>query len=168
MVKKYKYRLQIVLDEKKRNKEEAVRRVNEARNKLEEEEKKYNELVKKREKLIEKIKSEKERRINFSSDENFTVDDSVKLKMYIEGLENKKKLLEAEIFNQREKVSEAKGFLKIEEEKLISATKEYEAFKKHKEKWVQKMKREEEKKEQKKIEEIGTLQFLKNFREGKE
>ncbi len=165
MAPKFKYRLQMILDEKESRKKEAEKMVAEAKLKIQEEEKKYKELLDEKRKLIEKIKNEKLKRIN--SKEAFRVENSIRLKEYIEGLESKRQLLDGKIFAQKGKVEEAKRYLKLQEENLISATKEYETFKKHKEKFLEKMRREEEKKEQKIMEEIGTLQFLKNFRENK-
>ncbi len=44
---------------------------------------------------------------------------------------------------------------------LIRCAKEFEAMNKHKEGWLQQLKLEEQKKEQKLMEEIGMIQFMK-------
>jgi hypothetical protein len=57
-------------------------------------------------------------------------------------------------------VQEAKDFVETRRGELVEATKEYQAIEKHKEKWLEQIKKEMEAKEQEEQEEIGNVLYL--------
>jgi flagellar export protein FliJ len=166
-----KYRLQIVLDQKKEKRDEAAKRLNEA-----------IEALRQEERVLAKL--EDDLRKNRETREKTELEISEKLAMgvlgigkvqgmwvYIKSLEAQEKQILEYIERQKVKIKQAQQVVDKARLALIEAAKELKLMEKHKEKWMARIKKEIEEKEQKEMDEIGSAMYatrmIKEFKETK-
>jgi flagellar export protein FliJ len=92
---------------------------------------------------------------------DLTVQESQSYKLFIQGLHERRKDLDLQIYKQERAVERARDGVEKAKTELIQKAKEFEAMSKHKEQWLKQIQLEEQKKEQKLMEEIGMIQFMK-------
>jgi flagellar export protein FliJ len=161
MGQKPKYRLQPVLDQKEQAKKDAEHALAEAHRKLAEEEAKKRALEEEKENLLLRIEEAKEKRDQKAMEGDLTVQESQSYKLFIQGLHERRKDLDLQIYKQERAVERARDGVEKAKTELIQKAKEFEAMSKHKEQWLKQIQLEEQKKEQKLMEEIGMIQFMK-------
>lgn len=156
---KVKYRLQPILDEKERLREDAIQFLNKKKDELKAEEKKLEQIKEELTIAIER-KNQMTQEYNdkmFSG--KYTVDEIKIRKIHIEDMILKIEEIKQAVENQRKAVARAEGEVRKAEDALIAASKEVQVMEKHKENWQQALKEEERKKEAKQLEEIAQIMY---------
>ncbi|MBL8196417.1 MAG: flagellar FliJ family protein [Blastocatellia bacterium] len=156
---KVKYRLQPILDEKERLREDAIQFLNKKKDELKAEEKKLEQIKEELTAAIER-KNQMTQEYNdkmFSG--KYTVDEIKIRKIHIEDMISKIEEIKQAVENQRKAVARAEGEVRKAEDALIAASKEVQVMEKHKENWHQALKEEERKKEAKQLEEIAQIMY---------
>jgi len=164
MSKLPKYRLEPVLEQKKRAKEESERNLRDAREALDVEIQKLEELEKEKEKKLEEIERTRQKRNLKAVEGTLTVNESRQYKLFIQRLHSEVKEMDIKIYKQSRAVKKAEENVDKANDHLIHCAKEHKAMSKHREKWMKELKMEMAKKEQKLMEEIGMGQYLKRHR----
>jgi flagellar export protein FliJ len=155
-----KYRLQLILDKRQKIKEDAEKNLAEAQKLLEDEKK----LEKQKELEVEQAKQHKEdskKELNKKMLEGLM--DVAKVqnhKNFLKSLDFEIEKAKERLVAQQQKVKQAENFLEEKRVELINATTEFQAMEKHKEKWLEKVKKEIETAEANEQEEIGNVLFL--------
>ena len=145
MSKQVKYRLQPILDEKERLREDAIQFLNKKKDELKAEEKKLEQIKEELTIAIER-KNQMTQEYNdkmFSG--KYTVDEIKIRKIHIEDMILKIEEIKQAVENQRKAVARAEGEVRKAEDALIAASKEVQVMEKHKENWQQALKEEERK-----------------------
>lgn len=156
-----KYRLEPVLEQKERAKKDAEKALAAARQAMEEEERKKEQLEKEKAALNERIEATKVKRDQKAMEGSLSVKESQQYKIFINGLTDQRKEVDLKIFKQSKAVERAAEAVEKAKTELVRCAKEHEAMAKHKEQWLNQLKLEEQKKEQKLMEEIGMIQFMR-------
>ncbi len=155
-----KYRLQLILDKRLKIKEDAEKALGEAQRLLDEERKKEKE----KEQEVEQAKQRKEdskKEMNQKMLEGLMdVSKIQQHKNFLKSLDFEIEKAKERLGAQQQKVKQAENFLEQRRNELVEATTEYQAIEKHKEKWIEKIKKEMETAEQNEQEEIGNVLFL--------
>jgi flagellar export protein FliJ len=168
MAPKPKYRLQPVLDQKEKAKKDAEQALAEAHRRLREEEEKKRALEQEKENALRRIEEAREKRDQKAMAGELTVQESQTYKQFIQGLHERRKELDIQIYKQTKAIERAADGVEKAKGELIQKAKEFEAMSKHKEQWLKQLEMEEQKKEQKLMEEIGMIQFMKRRAEKNE
>lgn len=154
------YRLQPVLDKRAKIKEEAEKALGAAQKALEAEQQKEAECVE----AIEKIKRTKETARAEMNKKMLAGELGVsgiqQHKNYLKSLDFEIKQAEERLEQQKARVKRAEAVVQEKRDALVEATKEYQAIEKHKEKWIEQVKKEIEEKEANEQEEIGNVLYL--------
>ena len=156
---KPKYRLQPILDEKERLRDEAVQFLNKKKEELKAEEKKLEDIQEELKNTIN-LKDEMVREYNdkmFAG--KYTIDEIKIRKIHIEDMIVKIEEIKQAIENQRKAVARAEAEVRKAEDALIGASKELQVMEKHKENWERALKEEETKKEARQLEEIAQIMY---------
>jgi flagellar export protein FliJ len=155
-----KYRLQLILDKRQKAKEDAEKYLAEAQKLLEDEKK----LEKQKELEVEQAKQHKEdskKELNKKMLEGqMDVAKVQNHKNFLKSLDFEIEKAKERLVAQQQKVKQAEIFLEQKRLELIEATTEFQAMEKHKEKWLEKVKKEIEAAEANEQEEIGNVLFL--------
>jgi flagellar export protein FliJ len=155
-----KYRLQLILDKRQKEKEDAEKALGEAQKALEEERK----IEKQKELEVEQAKQRKEdskKELNQKMLEGLLDINKIRQgKDFIKSLDIEIEKAKERLVQQQQKVKLAENFLEQKRAELIEATTQFQAMEKHKEKWLEKIKKEAELAEQNEQEEIGNVLFL--------
>jgi flagellar export protein FliJ len=155
-----KYRLQLILDKRQKAKEDAEKALADAQKLLEDEKK----LEKQKELEVEQAKQRKEdskKELNQKMLEGqMDVGKVQNHKNFLKSLDFEIEKAKERLIAQQQKVKQAETFLEQKRVELINATTEYQAMEKHKEKWLEKVKKEIEAAEANEQEEIGNVLFL--------
>jgi flagellar export protein FliJ len=161
MCPQQKYRLQPVLDQKEKARQEAEKALALAHRALAEEERKKQELESEKEALLLRIDQTRQKREELAMSGELTVEKAQRYKLFIQGLNEQRKELDLKIYKQTRAVERAAENVEKAKKVVIQKAKEYEAMSKHREQWLQQQALEVQKKEQKLMEEIGMAQFMK-------
>lgn len=164
MSPKFKYRLQPILDQKDKAKGEAERALAKANDALAAEKKKKEELEKRRAEVVAHIEETKRKRDAKAAAGEMTVQESAQYKLFVQGLENRRKEADMEIYKQDRAIERAAEAVEKSKAELIQRAKEFESMSKHRDGWVKGQEADVQKKEQKLMEEIGMVQFMKRKR----
>ena len=155
-----KYRLQLILDKRQKIKEDAEKELSQAQKLLEDE----RQLEKQKELEVEQAKQHKEdskKELNKKMLEGqMDVAKVQNHKNFLKSLDFEIEKAKERLVAQQQKVKEAEKFLEQKRMELIQATTEFQAMEKHKEKWLEKVKKEIETAEANEQEEIGNVLFL--------
>lgn len=162
---KQKYRLQPVLDKRQKIKEDAEKALGVAQKALDAEKKKEEECAQ----AVEKAKQDKEDyKIEMNRkilNDNLEVSKITMLKNYMKSLDYAIVKAQEKLEEQKARVQQAEKVVEQKRAQLIEATTEFQAIEKHKEKWIEGVKKEEEETEQKEQEEIGNVLYLARKRQ---
>jgi flagellar export protein FliJ len=155
-----KYRLQLILDKRQKEKEDAEKNLADAQKALEEQQK----LEKQRELEVEQAKQKKEdskKELNKKILEGLLDVNKIRQgKDFIKSLDIEIEKAKERLVQQQQKVQQAENFLEQRRTELIEATTQFQAMEKHKENWLAKVKKEMEAAEQNEQEEIGNVLYL--------
>jgi flagellar export protein FliJ len=155
-----KYRLQLILDKRQKEKEDAEKKLALAQKALEEERK----IEKQKELEVEQAKQRKEdskKELNQKMLEGLLDISKIRQgKDFLKSLDIEIEKAKERLVQQQQKVQQAEKFLEQRRSELIEATTQFQAMEKHKENWLAKIKKEQEAAEQNEQEEIGNVLFL--------
>jgi hypothetical protein len=159
MAKAPKYRLQPVLEEKERLKEEAVRFLMKKKEELAAEQAKLARIEEELRQAIErKDRMVEEYNTNMFGGK-YTVDEIKVRKIHIEDAIFKIEEIKQDVARQEKAVDRAETEVHKAEDALIFASKEVQVMEKHKENWLRALKEEEMKKEARELEEIAQTMY---------
>jgi flagellar export protein FliJ len=153
------YRLQALYDIKERAEEAAKDRFAKAQLALREQERLLQEYKDELERMIEDRKRRREDYSQKLASGEMKITDQSGAQRYIERLKEKEKEQEFKIEAQRENVRNAEKDVKRAQDALIVATQDLKALQKHKEKWLEAVKKERQQKEEDNLDEIGQVIF---------
>lgn len=160
-----KYRLQPVLDKRQKIKEEAEKALGTAQKALDAEKKKEEECIQ----AVEQAKRTKEEfKVEMNQKmlkENLEVSKITMLKNYLKSLDYAIVQAQEKLQEQKLRVQKAENVVEEKRAELIEATTEFQAIEKHKQKWIEGIKKEMEEAEQKEQEEIGNVLYLQRKRQ---
>lgn len=155
-----KYRLQIVLDKRQKIKEDAEKALGEAQQAVIAEQKKEEECAQEVQKAKQRKEDEKKELNRKTMEGTLSVEKIRMGKEFLKSLDFEIKKAEERLEQQRVRVQEAKDFVEKRRMELVDATKDFQAIEKHKEKFLEQVKKDAEFKEQEEQEEIGNVLFL--------
>ena len=156
-----KYRLQLILDKRQKEKEDAEKALGEAQKALDEE----RRIEKQKELEVQQAKQRKEdfkKELNQKMLEGLL--DIAKIRQhkdFLKSLDVEIEKAKERLVQQQQKVVQAEKFLEEKRAELVEATTQFQAMEKHKENWLEKIKKEAEAAEQNEQEEIGNVLFLR-------
>ncbi|MEW6729822.1 MAG: hypothetical protein AB1489_00665 [Acidobacteriota bacterium] len=155
MAKAPKYRLQPVLDEKVRLREEAVKFLNKKKEDLAAEEARLAQVVEELQHAIDH-KDQMVEEYNSSMFAGKLKVDEIKIrKLHIEDMIVKIEEIKQRVENQKKAVARAEVEVEKAQDALIAASKEVQVMEKHKENWLRALQEEALKKEARELEEIA-------------
>jgi hypothetical protein len=159
MAKLPKYRLQPVLDEKERLKDEAVRFLMKKKEELAAEERRLVELEEQLQRAIErKDQMVEEYNTNMFAGK-YNIEEIKIRKIHIEDAIVRIEEAKGDVARQKKNVERAETEVQKAEDALIAASKELQVMEKHKENWLRALKEEELKKEARELEEIAQTMY---------
>lgn len=164
---KAKYRLQVVLEKREREKDQAARDVNVAKKAVEFEEKKLEQIVKMRMQIdVEKeaVTARFHETLDHPPEGCDLGYESTAHDRYQGVLDEKARHHDQAIVQQKIAIEAAKARVKAAERALLQATINVQAMEKHKDEWRRQIKREELEKEQALQEELGEAMWLQKRR----
>lgn len=159
MAKPPKYRLEPVLDEKIRLREDAVKFLNKKREELAAEERKLEQIKAELQAAIERRDTMVQEYNDNMFGGKYTVDEIKVRKLHIEDMNLKIEEIKQGVEHQKKAVERAKQEVSKAEDALIAASKEVQVMEKHKENWLRALKEEELKKEARQLEEIAQQMY---------
>jgi hypothetical protein len=153
------------LDKRQKIKEDAEKALGGAQKALDAEKKKEAECTQ----AVEKAKQEKEDyKVEMNRkilNDNLEVSKITMLKNYMKSLDYAIVRAQEKLEEQKVRVQQAEKVVEQKRAQLIEATTEFQAIEKHKEKWIEGVKKEIEEAEQKEQEEIGNVLYLQRKRQ---
>ncbi|MCB1113058.1 MAG: type III secretion T3S chaperone [Chlamydiales bacterium] len=159
------YPLIQVLDVKKRRVEKQEKVVQEKREALEAEERKLEERIQERNKVQEHYDA-KLQQLRDELDEGTTTDKIQQMKAYLKVVQERLKVEEKKVEEQREQVKIAEQDLELAIEELRRRRQDVDKLLTHQRDWEKEMKKEQEVIEGREQDEMGTIIFSKIKREG--
>lgn len=159
------YRLQPVLDIREKKEEEAKIALASSQTKLQQEMEK-EKLLKEEQQTIQQAQQKVYQQMsNKLSQGSMKIQELQLYQNYKKGLINEELKVVEKITQQQQEIKKAQLNVNSARQKLIDACKERQIIEKHKENWLQKVKKEQEQKEQKEQDELGNV--LYSFRGGR-
>lgn len=156
MTAKTEYPLARVIDIKIRRVEEAEKLVLQRQKELEKEQEKLRQCEAERDKVKEH-RQDKMNQLREELDKGTTSDKIIQMKVYIKVVEERLKLEEKKVSNQKEQVRVAEKNLEAAIEELRAKRIEVDKLKAHREGWMKEKKRELDLSEEKEMDEIGQI-----------
>lgn len=156
------YRLATLLTIRERKKEEAEHRLAETIAALRKEEKRLEELRQELLAMEQKRQDLRREYMDQAMKGKTGANDAVRHNAYVEHLKGLEKQQKEAIADQQDRVQEHEGYVKVAREALVFATQELKALEKHKEKWLEEVKKEREAKEEMVMDDIAQTIFLRN------
>lgn len=157
------YPLEKVMDIKKKRVDEAEKVVAQKKRALEAEREKLRKREEERDKVVQH-KQDKLNQLRDELDKGTTTDKIQQMKNYLKVVEERILVEEKKVREQEEQVNVAKRNLEIAEEELKMRRQEVDKLQTHKEDWTRQMKAEMELAEEKEMDEIGQVLYLRNMR----
>lgn len=157
------YPLEEVMDIKEKRVTEAEKVVAIKKQELEVEREKLRKCEEERDKVIQH-RVDKLNQLREELDKGTTTDKIQQAKNYIKVVDERILVEEKKVQEQEEQVNVAKRNLEIAEEDLRMRRQEVDKLANHKKDWTKQMKREMELAEEKEMDEIGQVLFLRNMR----
>lgn len=157
-VKKNKYRLQPVVDERERARDEAARQLEVSRERLAEAERELARRVR----AVELCREEQQTAHERMSQELSQGAEARRLvahRAHLSELRENEKTLVTQVEQQRSHVARAETEVERALQVVIEAAKELKVIEKHREGWRERVKREHEQQEQKLSDEIGRIMY---------
>lgn len=153
------YRLQVLLDMRKRAEEEAKENFARAMQALREQERILLEMETELERMIEDRKRRRKEYADKLASGEMKITDQSAANRFIERMKEKEQEQRGRIDGQRENVREAEKQLKRMQDALVKATQDLKALEKHKENWQTEVKKERQVKEEDMLDEIAQTIF---------
>ncbi len=153
------YRLQVLLDMRKRAEEEAKENFARAMQALREQERILAEMETELERMIEDRKRRRKEYADKLASGEMKITDQSAANRFIERMKEKEQEQRGRIDGQRENVREAEKQLKRMQDALVKATQDLKALEKHKENWQTEVKKERQAKEEDMLDEIAQTIF---------
>lgn len=160
------YRLQVLLDLRERAKKMAEEAFAEATQVLADEKVRLEE---ERTLMQEMIEDRHERRAEYArklTTGEMRVTDQSNAYKFIERLKEREADQQIVVDGQQEQVREAEKEMRLRQQELIEAARDHEALVKHRDKWLEEVKRERMMKEEDAMDEIGQTIFQQRLRSG--
>jgi len=154
------YRLQTLLEMRERAKEEAERFLGECMAALRAEQERLRDMEKELERMITKRESKKREYAEKAMRGEMSAQAAVSANLYIERLKEQELMQENAIEGQKAVVAQKEEEVAAARADLVTATQELKALEKHKEKWLEQLKKEREAKEADVMDEIAQTIFL--------
>jgi flagellar export protein FliJ len=156
------YRLQTLLEIRERKKEAAERELSRTMHELKLAQDKQAEM----ELELERMKAKREERrrdyMQKAMKGEIAAQEAVNINKYIERLKEQELLQIDAIDGQKAVVAQREEDVKVARQALVVATQELKALEKHKEKWIEEVKKEWAAKEEEAMDEIAQTIFLRN------
>lgn len=159
------YRLQVVFEMREKKKKDAEEIYAEKKKIVIVEQKKLDEM---REKLKEMVQLRQDKRAEYAERTRrgeYTIQQIQGNDRHIERLKQNEAAFQVEIDRQGERVAEAERVAQEAMQDVIRATQDFKALEKHKEKWLQQIKREQMIKEEMAAEDIAQAQYFQKLLE---
>ena len=156
------YRLATLLDIRTRKKEDAEHRLAEALSALRKQEEQLERMQ--AELLAMETKRQTLRReyMDRAMKGETGAQDAVRHNAFVEHLKDLEKQQKEAIAEQEDRVREHEGYVQVARDELVVATQELKALEKHKEKWLEEVKKEREAKEELAMDDIAQTIFLRH------
>lgn len=158
------YPLEKVMDIKKKRVDEAEKVVAAKKRELEAEREKLRKCEEERDKVVQH-KIDKLNQLRDELDRGTTTDKIQQMKNYLKVVEERILVEEKKVQEQEEQVNIAKRNLEIAQEELKMRRQEVDKLQNHKKDWIKQMKRELELAEEREMDEIGQVLYLRNMRD---
>jgi len=159
------YRLQVVLEMRERAKEAAERFLGECMAALKAEQERLKELERELERMVAKREAKKREYAEKAMRGEMSAQSAVSANLYIERLKEQEQMQQNAIEGQKNVVAEKEEEVSAAREDLVKATQELKALEKHREKWVDEIKKERAAKEADMQDEVAQTVFLGRTRE---
>lgn len=158
------YPLEKVMDIKKKRVDEAEKVVAAKKRELEAEREKLRKCEEERDKVVQH-KIDKLNQLRDELDRGTTTDKIQQMKNYLKVVEERVLVEQKKVQEQEEQVNIAKRNLEIAQEELKMRRQEVDKLQNHKKDWIKQMKRELELAEEREMDEIGQVLYLRNMRD---
>lgn len=159
------YRLQPVLEQRERRKQQAERALGEAKQRLRAEQQRLEEMLEVRRQLDAKRIETTRRFEELLTQPGVPIaEESLRHDRYQQVLAEQAARMDAEIAQQRRAVAAAERGVAEAQAALLKAATDLQAMEKHKEKWEEKVRREAREREQEVQEELGQAMWLQQQR----
>ncbi|CCB92083.1 putative uncharacterized protein [Waddlia chondrophila 2032/99] len=158
------YPLEKVMDIKKKRVDEAEKVVAAKKRELEAEREKLRKCEEERDKAVQH-KIDKLNQLRDELDRGTTTDKIQQMKNYLKVVEERVLVEQKKVQEQEEQVNIAKRNLEIAQEELKMRRQEVDKLQNHKKDWIKQMKRELELAEEREMDEIGQVLYLRNMRD---
>lgn len=165
MAKTVEYPLEKVLEIKKRRVDEQEKVVAQKERELQDEQDKLRKCEEERDKVL-KHKRDKLNQLRDEMDHGTTSDKIIQMKMYLKVVEERVKVEEKKVADQKEKVKVAEKNLESAKEVLRIKRQEVDKLVSHRKDWMREKKRELEFEEEKEMEEVGQTLYTVHKRKG--
>jgi len=156
------YRLATLLTLRERKKEEAEHKLAETLAALHREQKRLKELRDELVAMEDKRQALRREYMDKAMKGQTGANDAVRHNAFVEHLKDLEKQQKEAIADQEDRVAEHEGYVKAARDELVLATQELKALEKHKEKWLEEVKKEREAKEEMAMDDIAQTIFLRN------
>jgi len=160
------YRLQALFDMREKAKKDAEEAYARVQTELAAEEQKLEDLKVELKDMVKLREEKKEEYSRKMAQGELTVVQIQTNDRHIEKMKAAEKAFGMKLVRQKEAIDDK--FLEVEEakEKMLEATQEFKALEKHKEKWLEEVKKEMAKKEEEAVEDISQAQYFARMKEG--
>lgn len=156
------YRLATLLTIRERKKEAAEHKLAETLSALAKEEKRLKELQDELVAMEDRRQALRREYMEKAMRGQTGAGDAVRHNAYVEHLKDLEKQHKEAIADQQDRVTEHEGYVKAARDVLVAATQELKALEKHKEKWLEEVKKEREAKEEMVMDDIAQTIYLRN------
>jgi hypothetical protein len=165
MAKKQQYRLQVLYELREKAKKESEEFYAEAKKKTAEEEKKHQEMQQTLEDMIAHREAKKVEYSESLRSGGINIQAVQANDRHIDRLKKEEEAYAVEIDQQFEKVEIARAEEEEAMQSMLKATQDYKALEKHKEKWVDQVKKEIQAKEEDAAEDVAQAQYFARMME---
>jgi len=155
-----KYPLEQLALIKKKKLDEAEKVLAQKKQELEKEQNKLNDLIKKRD-VVREHKNAKLQQLRETLDEGTTSDKIAQMKQYLKEVEGQLKTHDHKVGEQQKVASKAEEQVENARREMFARQKEVEKLKLHRKEWEKQVRREEERKAEVEIDEIGSMLYTR-------
>jgi flagellar export protein FliJ len=165
MAEKREYRLQVVLDVRQHKKDEAERYLGECFIALKKAQDRLVELEQELVRMQAKRETKRREFMEKAMKGETTAQDAVDANVFIERMKEAEKIHKKTIEGQKAVVQQKENDVQTARQEVIVATQELKAMQKHKEKWLDMLKKEKEVKEDETLDELAQSIYLDQHKE---
>lgn len=164
MAKKQKYRLEALLELKKRHKKQTEIRLARAIRQLEEEKKELKKLEEEKKKIIQ-LEKETKKKMDWEMSSGKGINVGQRYVNFLRKIQEDLEEKEEQILDQKDKVEKATEVLKKAKADYIEACRQLQIMEKHKELWWKKIQKELSRQEEQEMDQLGqTIHALRRWR----